>query len=739
MEASGRKLIVSNRMPISFRMKEDGSGHELVRSPGGLVTALQPVHTQDHSLWIGVAGQVDLKDPSILDQLAQNAFCPVDVPDDLYALYYNDLSNGALWPLFHYFPTYAKFSLDAWEGYRKVNQIFCDRICEIVEPEDIVWIHDYQLMLLPEMLRQARPDLQIGYFHHIPFPASEVLRIFPWRTEVLNGLLGADLVGFHTLEYARHFVSAASRLLGLDSRGEDVLCGDRLVKVGAFPLGIDPDVVDRASREPAHLQKYEELQRTFAGKKLILGVDRLDYTKGIRERLVAFQQFLAKHPEYRETTVLLQLCVPSRVEVLPYEDLRDEVEWLVGRINGQFGTATHTPVQYLFQSASFAELTALYRFADVCLVTPLRDGLNLVCKEYIAAKKDSDGVLILSEFAGAAEEMGEAVLVNPFNPNSMVSALERALRMTSFEKAERMQAMKRRVFDFNNSQWVRSYFELLQEAVEKNHDAKRSELVSFELDRVLERVRGADRVWLCLDLDASLIGFRDGRAHYLEPDDGIFPLLNEAAGRTSSRVVLLSRQSVPSLERRFGSAPAWVLAENGALMRDPAGTEWSESLTDVSLETVRAEVGRVLERCVRRVPRSSLEFMRYGIVWEFERSTSIFAHNLALQTFYSLNEMLANTAFQCVLGRRHLEIRPVVSTKLRGLSELCRRNGIGEQDLLVTIGDSKVDEDIFRAFSGQNVPINLGIMRSKGQLMVRGTLQLQNIIQKILEALTGAS
>lgn len=735
MDATGRKLIVSNRMPISFKLREDGTGHDLVRSPGGLVTALQPVHIQDNALWIGVPGQVDLSDQTIQDQLKQNAFVPVDVPEDLYSLYYNELSNGAIWPLFHYFPTYAKFSRDAWEGYRKVNQIFCDRICQIAESDDIVWIHDYQLMLLPEMLRSARPDLQIGYFHHIPFPASEVLRIFPWRTDVLNGLLGADLVGFHTLEYARHFVSAASRLLGFDSRGEDVLCGDRLVKVGAFPLGIDTEVVERATHDPAHCQKLEDLQRTFAGKKLILGVDRLDYTKGIRERLMAYQQFLAKHPEYRESAVFLQLCVPSRVEVLPYENLREEVEWLVGRINGEFGTATHTPVQYLFQSASFAELTALYRFADICLVTPLRDGLNLVCKEYIAAKKDSDGVLILSEFAGAAEEMGEAVLVNPFNPNSLVSALEHAMRMTAFEKAERMQAMKRRVRDFDNSQWVRSYFELLHEAVEKNHDTKRSELISFELDRVLDRVRVTERVWFCLDLDAILTGQRAGRWQNLDPEDGLFSLLAYVEEKTNGRVVLLSRQSASSLEKRFGDSKALLLAENGALVREPSAREWTATLTDPSLETVRAEVGRVLERCVRRVPRSSVEFMQFGIVWEFERSNSIFAHNLALQTFYSLNEMLANTAFQCILGRRHLEVRPVVSTKLRGLSEAWRREGLGERELLVTIGDSKIDEDIFRAFASQNVPINLGLMRDKGQLMVRGALQLQGIIQKIVEVL----
>ncbi len=726
-----RSIIVSNRMPVTFRSQEGRAGVEMVKSSGGLVTALAPVHSHSDSLWVGYLGQQTGIDSEVAQSLHENRFVAVDVPEELYSKYYNGLANGAIWPLFHYFPSFAEFSREAWAAYRKVNQLFCDKVCEIVEEGDVVWVQDYQLMLLPQMLRERQPNLRVGYFHHIPFPASEVLRILPWCSEVLSGLLGADLVGFHTLEYARHFVSSVSRLLGLDSRGEDVMCSDRVVKVGAFPLGVDTGAIRAAESDPQHVSKLKELKESFKDKKLILGVDRLDYTKGIKERLVAFQHFLAKHPEFCQNTVFIQLCVPSRVDVLPYGDLRDEVEWLVGRINGEYGSPTHTPVQYLFQSISFPELTALYRHADVCLVTPLRDGLNLVCKEYVASKRDSDGVLVLSEFAGAAEEMGEALVVNPFNVNSVVSALERSLRMTSFEKSDRMHGLKRRVEEFNNQQWVESFFEMMDEAHDKNAQSNARELKSFELEKVKQRLQQADRVLVCYDYDTSVMGRREGKWSYLSPGEHTLPMLTQIASLPQVEVALVSRLSRARLDPQFPEPGFTLLAENGALFRRANSQEWESGLRDVDLTMVQAEVDRILQRCVRRVPRSTLDVQETSMIWEFERANSVFAHNLALQTSSALNEMLSNTSFQCVMGRHHLEVRPVQATKLRGVMEFCRMQEFGPHDVLMTIADGKREDDLFRAFPEQNIPINLGSLRSDSQLMVRGNMHLHNILKEL--------
>ncbi|MBA3939294.1 MAG: trehalose-6-phosphate synthase, partial [Planctomycetes bacterium] len=468
--------LVSNRLP--YRL--DDLGSTLERTDGGLVTALLPVHQAGSSWWVGQGGFP--ASPELASRLETERVVDVAIPPGLAKDHYSGASNGAIWPLFHYFPEIAVFVPAEWTAYRAVNQAFADAILARAKPGDRVWIHDFQLMLLPAMLRAREASLVIGYFHHIPFPASEVLKIHPARDELINGLLGADLVGFHTLEYARHFAGSAARLLGIEAVAEELHVEDRLVRVGAFPLGIDAQGVLAAMDTAEHALAKERILSQLGGRRLILGVDRLDYTKGILERLAAFERFLRLHPQWRDRVTFVQLCVPSRIEVERYERLRQAVEREVGRINGELGTTGHAPISYLFQRRGLDDLTALYRVADVCLVTPLRDGLNLVCKEYAAASEDLDAVLVLSEFAGAAEEMGEALVVNPYDTEAVAMAIARALEMPLAERRQRMGALRQRVLEADNRDWSRGFLQAMDEVDRRNRANASRDLAGAELE-----------------------------------------------------------------------------------------------------------------------------------------------------------------------------------------------------------------------------------------------------------------
>jgi trehalose 6-phosphate synthase/phosphatase len=359
--AGDRVWLVSNRLPY----RVDSATQALARGDGGLVSALLPVHRAGNSWWVGQGGFPE--EDTVQAQMREERILDVNLPADLVALHYNGASNGAIWPLFHYFPAICKFEPAEWDAYKEVNARFADAIAERCGDRDTVWVHDYQLMLLPAMLRALKPRLRIGYFHHVPFPATEVLKTHPARSELLLGLLGSDVVGFHTLEYVRNFTAAVSRVLGFDAVAEDVHVEDRIVRVGAMPLGLDTAGVFKALTTPEHALAVEKLRGNGFGK-LILGVDRLDYTKGIPEKLLAFEAFLTKHPDWKGKVALVQLCVPSRVDVDTYSDLRLEIEQLVGRINGKLGWPGWVPIQYLFQTRPLPELTALYRCADVVRV-----------------------------------------------------------------------------------------------------------------------------------------------------------------------------------------------------------------------------------------------------------------------------------------------------------------------------------------------------------------------------------
>ncbi len=446
VSASRRVIIASNRLPVVLRAEPD----EIVLAPasGGLASGLRPLHESGDSVWIGWPGNMPRASRAARKRLAcelhDRRIRAVDLTKGEARAYYDDVCNGVLWPLFHYQIDRIPLTAPEWEVYRAVNERFADAIAREYRHGDTIWVHDYHLLLVPGLLRSRLPDATIGFFLHVPFPSAEVFQVAPWRREILAGMLGADLVGFHTPGYARQFEQAVRTLTAFEVNHGSVVANARMVRVGAYPMGVDAARFTAMARDAAVQRECAQLAAA-PGHQLLLGIDRLDYTKGIPRRLLAYEQLLRDNPDLRGRVRLIQVAVPSRESVPSYQRFRQEIEEIVGRINGEHGTVEWTPIRYLHQSVSPTQLVGLYASADVMLVTPLRDGMNLVAKEFIASRVDVDGVLVLSEFAGAAAQLPEAVSVNPYAVDEMAAAMKQALTMEIGERKRRMHALRARV------------------------------------------------------------------------------------------------------------------------------------------------------------------------------------------------------------------------------------------------------------------------------------------------------
>jgi trehalose 6-phosphate synthase len=456
-------IVVANRLPVDLVVTEDGE-RVWKRSPGGLVTALEPMLRSRAGAWVGWPGLADVD----VEPLEQDGLLlhPVRLSTDEVTEYYEGFSNATLWPLYHDVVAPPVFHRQWWHAYVRVNERFAEEVAKIAAPNATVWVQDYQLQLVPARLRELRPDLRIGFFLHIPFPPVELFIQLPWRTQIVEGLLGADLVGFHTPGGVRNFRWLAARLAGSRLSGPssgvgrpgEIAFGGRTVKVGAFPISIDSAQLDRMARSAPVRERAAEIRRELGDPEhVILGVDRLDYTKGINIRLRAFHELLQDGRVTAADTVFVQLATPSRERVEHYQEMRDDIELTVGRINGEFARVGHPPVHYLHQSLPRDELAAFFVAADVMLVTPFRDGMNLVAKEYVACKYDLSGALVLSEFAGAAIELGHALLVNPHDLDGMKNTLYRALSLPSEDGRRRMRAMRRQVLTHDVDRWARTF------------------------------------------------------------------------------------------------------------------------------------------------------------------------------------------------------------------------------------------------------------------------------------------
>lgn len=497
--ASGRLLLISNRLPITIKRSEDGE-YTFSMSSGGLVTGLSGLSKTTSFQWYGWPGLEvpEAEAGPMREQLKEkhNAI-PVFVDDELADRHYNGFANSILWPLFHYHPGEITFDESAWAAYREVNRLFAQTVVKDVQDGDLVWVHDYHLMLLPQMLREeignTKKNVKIGFFLHTPFPSSEIYRILPVREQLLLGILDCDLIGFHTYDYARHFLSSCSRILSTTTTPNGVDWNGRFVTVGAFPIGIDPDKFVEGLKKENVQNRIAALKRKFEGVKLIVGVDRLDYIKGVPQKLHALEVFLTEHPEWIGKIVLVQVAVPSRQDVEEYQNLRAVVNELVGRINGKFGTIEFMPIHFLHQSVTFDELTALYAVSDVCLVSSTRDGMNLVSYEYIATQRERHGVMILSEFTGAAQSLNGSLIVNPWNTEELANAIHDAVTMSPEQRAANFRKLERYVFKYTSAWWGQSFVTELTRisAGDESKAGKRGNAAQLALKNAAEGVAGA--------------------------------------------------------------------------------------------------------------------------------------------------------------------------------------------------------------------------------------------------------
>ncbi|KAB2111673.1 Alpha,alpha-trehalose-phosphate synthase [UDP-forming] 1 [Alternaria gaisen] len=461
--SEGRLLLVSNRLPITIKRSDEGK-YDMSMSSGGLVSGLSGLSKTTTFQWYGWPGLEVPEDETqtLNDQLKEkyNAV-PVMLDDELADRHYNGFSNEIMWPLFHYHPGEITFDESAWDAYTEANRLFAKAVAKDVQDNDMVWVHDYHLMLMPAMLREelgnTKQNVKIGFFLHTPFPSSEIYRILPVRNEILLGVLHCDLIGFHTYDYARHFLSSCSRILGLATTPNGVEFQGKVVTVGAFPIGIDPEKFDEGLQKPKVQERIAALEKKFQGVKLIVGVDRLDYIKGVPQKLHALEVFLTEHPEWIGKVVLVQVAVPSRQDVEEYQNLRAVVNELVGRINGKFGTIEFMPIHFMHKSVSFDELIALYAVSDVCLVSSTRDGMNLVSYEYIATQEKRHGVMILSEFTGAAQSLNGSLIVNPWNTEELADAIHDAVTMGDEQRSLNYQKLSKYVRKYTSAWWGESF------------------------------------------------------------------------------------------------------------------------------------------------------------------------------------------------------------------------------------------------------------------------------------------
>lgn len=715
MASQPRTILVSNRLPVTIA-KDDAGPPRFRRSSGGLVAGLADVHKEAGAVWVGHSGlfEDDARFAEIQRELEAQRFVAVPLPKPLYDSYYAGMANGTLWPLFHYFPGFMRHSPEDWLSYVDVNRRFCEAVLAIARAHDRVWVHDYQLMLLPGMLREALPELQIAYFHHIPFPSSEMFRILPQRQEVLTGLLGSDLIGMHTLDYVRHLLTCVTRLAGGDVDRDEVHHQSRIVKVGAFPLGVDVESTRARALDFDGIPHIAELQQSLEGKTVFLGVDRLDYTKGLPERFKAFRRFLQNNPEYVGKVSFLQVCVPSRQDAPFYADLRNEVERLVGQINGEFGRPGYVPLQYLFQPFTPSQVVAFYKLGDVMLVTPLRDGLNLVCKEYVAARDDDDGVLILSELAGAAAEMGEAILVNPFDIESVAARMIEAVTMPAAERRRRMQRLRRRVTGYNNLEWSRDFLRAWDESVRRSGSGS-LRITKESAPKALSPLIKARRRHLFLDYDGTLVPIQR-KPDLATPTPEAILLLSRLAALPACEVTVITGRSRAFCDESFSGLDINLVAEHCSFFRR-RGQAWEAAFGCEDIRRIKPVVEPHLESFVRRIPGSFIEEKETSLVLHYRESEPVFAHAQALDLRESLCQILMSTSYSAFRAKRAIEVKPAAANKASAVEQLLSEWGADEESFL-TAGDDVGDEDMFSVNPAHNLSIHVGQGKSRARYHV---------------------
>jgi trehalose 6-phosphate synthase/phosphatase len=694
-------IIIANRLPVKIERTDDGFTIE--RSEGGLATGLGSLETEMEKYWVGWPGihtDDEEEKQEITEQLHQLNFHPVFLSDEQISNYYEGYSNSTLWPLCHYFFSYIEYKAEYWAAYREVNALFSREALPFIENEDIVWVQDYQLMLLPKMIRDRKPAASIGYFHHIPFPSYELFRVLPEREEVLEGLLGADLIGFHTHDYMRHFISAIYRVLNLNCNLDEITLKERIVHVDAFPMGINYEQYHQAPALPEVQEKSAMLREKLGDKQVILSVDRLDYSKGILHRLDGFAQFLENNPEYHEKVSLSMIVVPSRDNVEMYAELKAKIDQAIGEINGKYAKLGWSPIFYFYRSFSFEELIAMYDIADIALVTPLRDGMNLVAKEYLAAKGDQSGVLILSEMAGAAIELQDALIINPNNKDEIEKAILQALTMPEDEKRARISRMQKGIASHNVKRWANDFVKELRSIKEQNKEILLKVVGERQLTQIKSAYDEADSRLILLDYDGTLSPFTKMPEDAV-PSEQLLDLLRRMSADKRNKVVINSGRNHQILDKWFDGLPLDFAAEHGVFYKDDG--VWHRHIMEKIIWD--EEILEIIQHTIEKTPRSHLEQKDAALVWHYRNVDVWLAELRSQQLVNALIGPCSRLNLQIVPGNKIVEIK---SPDYNKGSEVIRRLEKETYDFVLAIGDDTTDEDMFRALPPYGISIKVG-------------------------------
>lgn len=681
------KIInVTNRLPVSIERGDNGL--ELKQSSGGLVSALASMKNEEADLvWVGMA-DFKMQDWNNVKNEYKGEFAmyPVFGSEKEYKQYYNGFSNSVLWPLFHYFPSFVEFEGKDFESYQNINQKIADKVIPLIGKEDIVWIHDYHLLLLPALIRMAKPDAKIGFFLHIPFPSYELIRILPKKTRnlLLEGMLGADIIGFHTFDYCKHFLETIQTEKGIIHHFFNVLYQERTIEIKAFPISIDYDKFNSAIAQKTVKLESNKIKQLYKDKKIIFSVDRLDYSKGILYRLKGFQRFLELHPLWHEKVVFILVLIPSRTDVNKYSERKQMIDSLVSHINGRLGNFKWTPIVYQFHSLNFNELVGLYTGCDIALISPIRDGMNLVAKEFIASRQDEKGVLMLSEMTGAAKELSEAVLFNPLDENEIADKLNLALNMSSEEQKNRIKPMQTRIKKFDISHWTTSFINSLIS------NKRKSQTVQFDANLHVEisnEFQNAKKRLILLDYDGTLAAFSNVPEDAI-PTSEVLDLLELLSSNSKNTVAIVSGRDKEILEAWFGNKRLKIIAEHGAFIKD---LSWKVTIKEDILW--KKPVKDLFKQFTQSCEGSFVEEKEYSIAWHYRMSEKQTGYNKSRELLETLQYLILNSGAKILDGNKVVEVKSAFVNKGIAITNLF---DLSDFDFCLAIGDDKTDEDMFK-------------------------------------------
>jgi trehalose 6-phosphate synthase/phosphatase len=730
-----KNVIVSNRLPIQLSKLENS--FDITPSSGGLATGVNSIR-DDNSVWIGWSGvksdEFTSKSKNQIKKILNDQnLIQVELNSFEIDNYYYGLSNKSLWPLFHYFIDYSKFNDNHWDTYFQVNKKFCDVVVSNIEKNGTVWVHDYQLMLLPKMIRDLRPDLSIGFFLHIPFPSYEIFRIFPRRKELLEGILGADLVGFHTYNYERHFLSSIKRILRKEVNFNRISHDSREIAVNTFPMGIDYEKFHNAAKTHERLKKSQEsnlkkqldLHKKSSQKgKLILSIDRLDYTKGIINRVKAFEIFLEKYPQYLGKVRLVMLTVPSRSDVSDYKNLKKETDELVGRINGKFATVNWTPIWYYYRAMNFDDLIDLYMNSDIAMITPLRDGMNLVAKEFVSTRVNLDGVLILSEMAGASIELFDSILVNPFDLDQMSESILKALEMPAHEQKRRMLTMQKRLSRYTVQRWAKDFIDSLSKKSSINLEKE-----TIEINKTIEKViykkfKKSSKKVLFLDYDGTLVKFNND-PELAVPNRNLLKILKSINIKDKTELFIVSGRDQFFLDKWFGKLNINLVAEHGNFIKYSDSSIWlSKNNDDIEWKN---DVSPIFESFTDNTPGTFIENKKNTLVWHYRKTDPELAKRRIMELKTVLSSLISEN-ISVIDGNKALEVTNLSVNKGNVINEVLSNQNY---DFIFCCGDDASDEYMFNALPDNSISVKVGEKNTSAKYFVKNSDKIKSIIANL--------